>query len=60
MSPLCDYAGGQIQLLAVLYRHPMATLQVDDLSVLHVLPNFEPILFYLNVKWQRGRVFPFL
>jgi hypothetical protein len=30
----------------------MATLQVDDLSVLEVLPNFKPILLYLKVKWQ--------
>ena len=44
MFPLCNYARGQIQLLAVLYRHPMATLQVDDLSILEVLLHFKPIL----------------
>lgn len=27
---------------------------------LEVLPNFKPILFYLNVEWQCGRAFPFL
>jgi len=53
MFSLCDDARGQIQLL-------MATLQVDDLSILEVLPNFKPILFYLNVKWQCRRAFPFL
>jgi hypothetical protein len=43
-------------MLAVLNRHPMATLQVDDLSIHKVLTDVQPVLFYLNVQWQRGQV----